>query len=92
VAVAGEDCVLIRRAPHITLAYSCPQCGWRATAFVPEADCRRLIARGFVVRDAVPALELTEHHPVAPEFTWDDVLVAHEVLARAEFVEDLFGE
>jgi predicted RNA-binding Zn-ribbon protein involved in translation (DUF1610 family) len=92
VAVAGEECALIRMAPQATLAYSCPQCGFRATALVPEADCRRLVARGFVVREAFPALELTERHPVAATFTWDDVLVAHEALARAQFVVDLFGE
>jgi hypothetical protein len=86
VVVAGEDCILIRAAGDVTLAYRCPACGCRAAAPVPDDELERLVGRGFVVRDARVALELTERRPIGPVLAWDDVLDAHETLASTDFV------
>ena len=92
VVVAGEDCVLIRAAGDVTLAYPCPACGCRGATAVPDEQLERLVQRGFVVRDAVVAQELIERRPIAPVLTWDDVLAAHELLGTTEFVVDLLAD
>jgi hypothetical protein len=101
VVIAGERCVLFRTtasatatvvtASGVTLAYPCVQCGRRSVTPVPDAALRRLVERGFSVIAWSPPLELLEPHPTGPPFTWDDLLEAHEVLARSDAIVALLS-
>jgi len=91
VVIPGENCELIQSAHEVTLAYPCVECGRRSASAVPESQLERLLAKGFVVADASPALELREPHPIAAPFTWDDLLAFHQLLESTAFVDRLLG-
>ncbi len=74
-----------------TLAYRCPGCGVRDAVPVPPVQHERLVACGFPVRVVRLPAELAESRPVAPPFTADDLLDAHELLAGTDDIVGLFG-
>ena len=87
VRIPGEATTLFARA----LAYRCPRCGLRDSVGVPRSEHKRLVARGFpVVALRIPA-ELTEAHPAIRPVTPDDLLDAHEMLARTDDIVGLLS-
>jgi hypothetical protein len=96
VVIAGERCVLLRitaagTTTGVTLAYPCGQCGRRSVTPVPDGALQRLVERGFSIVAWHPPRELLEPHPTGPRFTWDDLLEAHEVLARSDAIVALLS-
>ncbi len=89
VVVGGEACVLVRLPADVTLAYPCTDCGRRSASPVPPDQLDRLLARGFRITAWRPPRELLEARAVAPPFTWDDLLDAHELLARTALIVPL---
>lgn len=91
IAVAGEHTFLFRDASSgvVTVAFPCSRCGLRSSTVVGAAQLSRLIERGFPIVPWQPPAELLEPHPVADPFTVDDLLDAHEFLARTDFVVEL---
>jgi len=53
---------------------------------VPDAELEALVAKGFSVEHATTPRELCEPHPIAPPWTWDDLLSAHELLDRTPLI------
>ena len=88
VRVAGERTMLLRdvRNGEVTLAFRCTHCAARDVAMVPPDQLERLVARGFTITDWSPPLELCEPRPSGPPLTFDDLLDAHELLARTDDV------
>lgn len=86
VVVAGEACELIRAETAVRLAYLCVQCGRRSVTSVPDDELASLLAKGFSITEWRAPLELREPRPVGPPWTWDDLLDAHELLARTHDV------
>ncbi len=89
IVVVGEACALVRRRGDVTLAYPCTDCGRRSVSPIPPEQLDRLLARGFRITDWRPPSELLEARPIAPPFTWDDLLDAHELLARTALIVPL---
>src|SRR4051812_47804913 len=86
VVIAGEACALVGRRPNVTLAYPCTECGRRSVSALGHEQLQGLLDRGFWIVDWEPPREPLERRTIAPPFTWNDLLDAHQLLQQTDFI------